>query len=121
MESLEVQAIKFKEMFFLMDKWVKNLHENKEIIQYFNKHGYKNIALYGTSFVSKRMQEELENTDISIEFIFDKNSKEILEENIEKIDAIIVTSLYYYYEIYMDLRNITNLPIISADVVINFA
>lgn len=118
MESVEVRAEKFEEMMLVMNQWIENLHSDKKISGYFRRHHYKNIALYGTSFVSQRIQEELEGSDIHIQFVFDKDTKDILEKNEKKIDVIVVTSFYYFYEIYLDLSKMTDIPIVGADEVI---
>lgn len=118
MESVEVRAEKFEEMMLVMNQWIENLHSDKKISGYFRRHHYKNIALYGTSIVSQRLQEELKNSDIKVQFIFDKDTKDILENNEKSIDVIVVTSFYYFYEIFLDLRKMTDLPIVGADTII---
>ena len=112
-ENSEILANKFGEMVVAMNRWIENLQNNKKLDSYFIKKKYGKIAVYGTSYFSQRLQRELQNTDIIVDLVFDRNSiDEILNH---KVDVIVVTSLHYYYEIREQLMQITNCPIICID------
>lgn len=102
---------KYEEMLVLMDRWIDNLQCGKSVVPFFQKKNYKRIAVYGTSWLSRRLQKELEGTDIIVELVFDKNSIESIKDY--DVDVIVVTSLYYFYEIQMELEKLTDIPIIS--------
>lgn len=114
-ESNEMLCNKFGEMIQVMNRWIENLQTNKRVSSFFFRKGYKKIAIYGTSYLSQRLQKELENTEISIDLIFDRNSIETINEH--KVDVIVVTSTYYYYEILEQLTQIMKVecPIICID------
>ena len=99
---------KYEEMLMLMDQWIANLEDDKSVIHFFEIKKYKKIAVYGTSWLSRRLQKELECTD---ELVFDKNSIESIKDC--DVDVIVVTSLYYFYETQMNLEKLTDIPIVS--------
>lgn len=114
-ENNEMLCNKFEEMIQVMNRWIENLQTNKRVSSFFVRKGYKKIAIYGTSYLSQRLQKELENTDVSIDLIFDRNTIEKINEH--KVDVIVVTSTYYYYEILEQLTQIIeyDCPIICID------
>ena len=102
---------KYEEMLRLMDQWIANLQDGKSVRCFFEIKKYKKIAVYGTSWLSRRLQQELDGTDIIVELVFDKNSIESIRDC--NVDVIVVTSLYYFYEIQMALEKLTDIPIVS--------
>lgn len=115
-ENSEVLSNKFGEMVIAMNRWIENLQNNKKIDSYFIRKKYRKIAVYGTSYFSKNLQRELQKTDIIIDLVFDRNSIDMIANR--EVDVIVVTSLYYYYEIREQLMPITNCPIICIDDII---
>lgn len=110
-------ADKYFEMVELMDCWISNLQKNKKTTYYFERNGYKKIAIYGVSYLSRRLQQELQNTDISIELVFDKNSIEEIKNH--SVDVIVVTSLYFFYEIVFELKRVSDCRIVSIGEVVH--
>ena len=107
---------KYEEMLVLMDRWIKNLQSGKKVVSFFEKKCYKNIAIHGTSWLSQRLQQELQDTDVVVQLVFDKNSIETIKKH--EVDVIVVTSLYYFYEIQRELENLTKTPIVSIGSII---
>lgn len=115
-ENDYVQINKLCEMVVVMSRWIENLQNNKKLDSYFTKNNYRKIAVYGMSYFSQNLQGELLNTDIIVDLIFDKNSMdEILNH---EVDVIVVTSLYYFYEIREQLIKMVKCPIICIDDII---
>lgn len=112
-ENSEVLQNKFGEMVIAMKRWIENLQNGKTVVSYFQKKNYKKIAVYGTSYFSERLQRELQSTDVIVDLVFDKNSMNLIAEH--EVDVIVVTSLYYFYEIREQLIQITKCPIICID------
>lgn len=86
-------------------------------------HNYKRVAIYGAANVGKCLYYFLYSTEIEIVCFIDKrNSVELLynipicdSSNIpQSIDALIVTPLTYFDEIYEDLKAKTDCPIIPV-------
>lgn len=107
----------------LYDRWMQTKQEGKSITDYFHAHDIKSIAIYGMSFVGQRLYEELKNSDISVRYCIDKNATSIYsdivivspEDELENVDAIIVTAIYFYNEIEEQLEAKTNIEIMSLE------
>jgi len=116
-------ATKHLAIMLMYDQWLKTKQEGKTIVNYFLKHKYNKIAIYGFSYVGERLYDELRNTDIKVQYVIDKRASDITAEveainpemNFEKVDAIIVTSNYYYMEIKELLREKVDCPIINLE------
>lgn len=110
-------------MFLMMNQWVKIKQEGKNLAQYFEKAGYKNIAVYGMSYVGKTLVEELEGTSIQVVYGIDKNADSIytdlnimsIDERLEKVDAIVVTAITFFDEIEELLSKKMDCPILSLE------
>ncbi len=121
----EVQKISSKHLalFLMMNQWVKVKQEGKSLAEYFKKKGYKNIAIYGMSYVGETLLEELKNTDIHIAYGIDKNAESIysdisivsIDDKLQKVDVIIVTAITFFDEIEKTLSKKINCPIISLE------
>lgn len=67
--------------------------------------------------------EEMKNTDIEIKYAIDKNASttdvdiEIinLEDELPKVDVIVVTATFAFDEIYKNISTITDIPVVSLD------
>lgn len=46
-------------LFLMMNQWVRIKQEGKNLSSYFEKNGYKNIAVYGMSYAGETLIEEL--------------------------------------------------------------
>lgn len=105
---------------------VKNKTGRKKVEDYFYRNRIKTIAIYGMSYIGERLFEELKNTDIEIKYAIDKNNESIyvdidvlsVDEVLPKVDAIIVTPVYFFDEIKDMLQKKTVCRIISLEDVI---
>ncbi|MCD7724855.1 MAG: hypothetical protein LUI12_04795 [Clostridiales bacterium] len=110
-------------LFLLMNQWVAVKQEGKNLKDYFEKNGYKTIAIYGMSYVGERLVEELKDSDITIKYGIDKNADAIYSEidmvtmdaELEEVDAVIVTPVFFFNEIEEELAQKLNCPIISIE------
>jgi len=113
-------------LFLMMNKWVRINQEGKKISLYFEKNGYKKIAIYGMSYAGKTLLNELKETAIQVRYAIDKNLCNSeggvticsIEDNLEDVDAIIVTAITYFDEIRDELEDKVQCPIISLESVI---
>lgn len=103
----------------LLKCWNSNLKKNKKVTYYFERNRYKKIAIYGTNYFSRRLQQELQNTDISIELVFDENSIDQIKNY--SVDVIVVTSLHFFYEILFELKQVSDCRIVSIGEVIHLS
>lgn len=112
------------QLFLLMNKWLKIKHRgNIHIREYFEKEGYKTIAVYGLSHVGERLLEELKDSEVEIKYAIDKNAAGIYldievyspDDNLPRVDAVVVTAVYFFDEITHNLKDKVTCPIISLE------
>lgn len=110
-------------LFLMMNQWVKVKQEGKGLASYFEKNGYKKIAVYGMSYAGETLIDELKNTDIQVAYGIDKNADMIyaevdivrLEDHFDEVDAVVVTAVTYFDEIEEKLADKVSCPIISLE------
>lgn len=121
----KVQAMSDKHLalFIMMKKWVEIKQEGKNLSEYFERSGYKNIAIYGMSYAGETLVNELKDTETSVKYGIDRNSGSIyadvdvmsMEDDLEEVDAIVVTAITFFDEIAEKLEEKVNCPIISLE------
>ena len=85
-------------LFLMMNEWVKVKQEGKSLAEYFERNGYKKIAIYGMSYAGETFMDELSGTDIEVVYGIDKNAESIylninvvtIEGNLEEVDGVVV-------------------------------
>lgn len=110
-------------LYLMMNQWVKVKQEGKNLASYFEKNGYKKIAIYGMNYVGETLLEELKGTDVQVAYAIDKNADGIytdvevvtIDDTLDEVDAIIVTAITFFDEIEETLSEKVNCPIISLE------
>lgn len=110
-------------LFRMMDQWVQVKQEGKHLAAYFEKNGYRKIAVYGMSYAGKTLVNELKDTDIVIAYGIDRNADGIytdidivsMDEELEEVDAIVVTAITFFDEIEEKLSEKSNCPVLSLE------
>lgn len=110
-------------LFLMMNQWVKVKQEGKTLDLYFKKNGYKKIAIYGMSYVGGTLVDELKGTGIEVAYGIDKNVDGIYSDidifapsdNLDDVDAVVVTPIFFVDEIEEMLSARMNCPIISLE------
>lgn len=114
---------KHLELFKMMTQWVQVKQEGKNLTSYFEENGYKKIAIYGMSYAGETLVNELKDSGITVAYGIDKNSDFIfsdlkivtMEDDLEKVDAIVVTAITFFDEIEKALSEKTDCPVISLE------
>lgn len=110
-------------LFLMMNQWIKVYQEGKHISMYFEKNNYKKIAIYGMSYVGETLLNELKSSKIQVLYGIDKNANSIcsdidvftLEDELEEVDAIVVTAITFFDEIEEQISKKFDVPIISLE------
>lgn len=110
-------------LFLLMNQWVKVKQEGKNLSSYFEKNGYKKIAVYGMSYVGETLVSELKGTEIQVDYGIDRNAASLytdidvltMEDTLAEVDAIVVTAITFFDVIEEQLRGKVDCPIISLE------
>ncbi len=121
------QANKNRGLFLLMDQWVCLKQDGRKIERYFIKNNLKRIAIYGMSYVGKRLSKELKCSEVEVIYGIDRNASNIYSEielvtmdaDLEDVDAIVVTSVDEYDSICSMLSQKISCPIIAIEDVVN--
>lgn len=114
---------KYLALFLMMNQWVKVKQEGKCLVEFFEKKGYKRIAIYGMSYAGETLANELKNTDVEVVYGIDKNVDSVysnvdivsLEDNLKPVDAIVVTAITFFNEIEEQLAQKVKCPILSLE------
>ena len=115
----------------ILNKWMNNIMEGKEISEYLKSNNMNNIVIYGIGKIGEILYKNL-NNNIKILYTLDSNIddskvnqfKMVSLKNIDKsikVDAVIVTPVYAFQSIKEYLINTYNdssISIISIDDII---
>lgn len=131
-KELKALADKHLALFLMMNQWVNIKQEGKNLSSYFERNGYKRIAIYGMSYAGCTLYDELLNSDIEIAYLIDQNVQKAMslgkgfgakfvsmDEPLEEVDAIVVTPITFFEEIYKNLRKKIECPIVSLEDIID--
>lgn len=114
---------KYWTLFVMMNQWVRIKQGGKKLSDYFEKYGYKKIAIYGMGYAGETLLSELKDSNIEIAYGIDRNADKILldidilslEDNLPGVDVIVVTAVTYFEEVEEALSKRTDSKIISLD------
>lgn len=118
---------KFVQYFGLLDRWLWLKLQNKNIKDFFEREGYRRIAIYGLGEVGNRLYEDLSaNSDVCVAYAIDsradqKHSPLKLykpDAVLPEADVIVVSVDYIFDEIQELLSDKVSCPVISIDDVI---
>ena len=98
-------------LFQMMNQWVRVKQEGKNLSSYLEEKGYKKIAIYGMSYAGATLIEELKGTNVKALYGIDKNADNIyadidvfsMEDDLPKVDAVVVTAITFFDEIEGDI------------------
>ena len=110
-------------LFLMMNQWVKVKQDGKALSAYFEKNGYKKIAIYGMSYVGATLVDELRDTGIEVVYGIDKNASSIytdvdivsMDDSLGEVDAVVVTAITFFDEIEEKLSQKLDCPVISLE------
>ena len=110
-------------LFLMMNQWVKVKQEGKNLVSYFEKNGYRKIAIYGMSYAGETLADELKGSGITVAYGIDKRADSIyadvnimsLDDKLESVDAVVVTAVTFFEEIEEQLLEKVDCPIISLE------
>lgn len=110
-------------LFLMMNQWVKVKQEGKNLSEYFEKKGYKKIAIYGMSYAGETLLAELSDSGIEVAYGIDNNANGIYidlnivsaDDKLDSVDAIVVTAITFFDEIEEKLLSKVDCPIISLE------
>lgn len=124
-QNRKIQSMSDKHLalFQMMSHWVKVKQEGKNLAAYFKREGLENIAIYGMSFAGETLVNELKDTGVNVQYGIDRNADSIyadidvvsMEDELKKVDAVVVTAITFFDEIEDALSKKMDCPIISLE------
>ena len=110
-------------LFIMMNQWVKVKQEGKSLVAYFERNGYKKIAIYGMSYAGETLFNEFKGSGVTVAYGIDKNADSIyadvdivtMDDEFEEVDAIVVTAITFFDEIEERLSEKVDCPVISLE------
>lgn len=120
--------VKYKTYFRITNKWMELKERKKSLEEYFVENKIKTVAIYGMGALGKHLIEELKNSSlVKIVYGIDRskevvnNSIEVLssEDNLSKVDAVIITPVLEFDEIKAGLCNKVKASFISLEEILN--
>lgn len=122
-KKAQTMSDKHLALFLMMNQWVAVKQEGKHLAEYFERNNYHTIAIYGMSYAGERLLEELKDSGITVKYGIDKNADGIysvikmvtMKEELEAVDAVVVTPIFFFDEIEQELSKKMNCPILSLE------
>lgn len=115
--------------YMFMVEWLNKKNQGKYVADYLKRNQVKKVAIYGMDYIGKCLYDELMMSDIDVCYVIDQKGKYIeydiaipvkkSDENLEKVDAVIVTVLPGYIEIEKKLKSLEIGTILPLDEIIN--
>lgn len=109
-------------LFQLVSHWLRLWQEGKNIINYFEKNNYRNIAIYGKGNIGEAVAKELLDSDIIVKYFIDRKAGKDMDGSVvspdselDEVDVIVVTPILSYGEIKQQLVKKVNCPVISIE------
>lgn len=124
--KLEEDNAKFYEFYSILLQWVHMRNEGKTIGAYLNKCGYHTIAIYGMKELGEELLFELKDSEVEVKYAIDKNADDLYvetdvyrpDEELEPVDAVVVTAVHWFEEIEKDMKEKLGCPILSLEDVV---
>lgn len=113
---------KFQKMFFLYDQWFRFQEEGTYIHEYLEKHGFRRVAIYGDSYIGKRLYHSLRDNGMEVRYFIDRNAAYLKEEipvyppqaGLPKVDLIIISLVEAVEAIRKDMKRLSEAKICSV-------
>lgn len=71
---------KFQKMFFVYDTWLKLQEEGRHIHEHLKKCGVRCVAIYGDSYIGRRLYHTLQGNGVEVKYFIDRNAAYLEEE-----------------------------------------
>jgi len=118
---------KYRSYYYLFSSWMVLRNKGKMLVEYFENHNLKDVAICGLGRLGLCLYEELKNSDINVKYAIDNKAESYSylglkvitpEEHLEAVDVIVITKFIEYKKIVDDLRKKTSFQIVSLEDVI---
>ena len=117
---------KFQNFYYMMLSWIRMHQKRRTFDDYFSWHGIRRIAVYGNGAVGQIFVKEMEGLETELSYIIDKKADTMrskvpvftLQQDCQRVDAIVVTVLERFDEIAEEIQREYDYPIVPLDEVV---
>jgi len=118
---------KYQSYYYLFGSWMVLRNKGRSLVEYFENHNFKNVAICGLGRLGLCLYEELKGSNIHVKYAIDRNAasysylnlKVVSPENqLEAADVIVVTKFIEYNKIVEELQKKTTCQIVSLEDVV---
>ena len=96
----------------LLDHWMTLREKDIFVADWLLKGGYKHVAIYGYGILGRHLYRELRDSEVRVEYFIDQQGSKtgtecrtyLPSEKVPEVDIVIVTAVYYYGEIYSQIK-----------------
>lgn len=107
-------------------KWLTLKQDKINLGKYFLINSYETVAIYGLGEMGVRFIRELQDSDVKIKYVVDKNAAHIStsfpiympDDKLEKVDVLVVMVMYHFKKVEEQLSCKLQCPIISIEDII---
>lgn len=121
--QLDDSCYKFKEFYEVLNQWLRVHQSGKDLSKFLIAHNYRSIAIYGMRELGEALLNELKGSEVEVKYAIDRNAEDIYaevdiyrpEDELEKVDVVIVTAIHWFDEIEVNMKEKIDCPILSLD------
>lgn len=120
---------KYLAMFHVVRRWLNLKNNGVNLANFFKEQSYNRIAIYGLGYIGRSFLCEVENSGLSVQYALDKKNSLIdfkqqlkvfqLEDDLPKVDMVVVTLVERYENIVKQLKEKLKCPIITIEELIS--
>lgn len=109
----------------LFEQWLFVKQDGKQLSDYFHKKAINTIAIYGMGNIGERLYDELNDQNVIVKYAVDQKGKRVCSEievysssdidMLEKVDAIVVTTVHCFEEVKKSISAKTDMPVLSLE------
>lgn len=123
MKEVSEKADKLYQFYKVLNQWLEVRQSGKTLKEYFDRQNYKTVAIYGMKELGERLYDELKDSGIEVCYIIDKKAGSVYadvevvppEADLEPVDVIVVTAIFYFDEIEEMLSTKGDYSIVSLE------
>lgn len=123
----KIRADKNASVIATLNQLFMAVQNRKDVAGYLSNRGYKKVVIYGMGNVGRRLLDILHDSDVEVLYGIDAKAENIaervqvirMEDIAEEPDLVIVTPVFSYEEIEMQLREKVSCDIISIEDLLN--
>lgn len=127
MKNVQDSAKRNAQNFKCASSWLTISDSRGAVAKWLREQRISEIAIYGMGYLGEHLLKELENTDINIKYVIDRNPEKVQgkyrccspEEELPEVQTIIITPVYDFESIKESLKITGHSDLIPLDKILN--